>query len=393
MLRRLRQRIPRWVKLSAAALSVATVLFIIVALISGWTAFGTKATGARLERMQASPQWDEDHFVNPQPLWNDVWGMFTGLLTAEGNGSPEDPLPVQTVDPAMFDTPPDSGVRITWLGHSTIIIEIDGHIFLTDPLFGGRVSPLSWLGPTHWYDPPIALEDLPPLDAVILSHDHYDHLDYPTIVAMKDWDTRFITPLGVGAHLEYWGVPGERIEELDWWETTTIGDLTLACTPARHASGRMVPYDQDATLWSGWAFLGTGHRVFFSGDTGLFPAMQEIGDRYGPFDLTMIEAGAYDQAWPDWHIGPEQAIRAHGMLRGRVFLPVHWGLVNLAYHNWTEPIERSIAAATAAGATIVAPRPGESFDPLNPAPIERWWPDVPWRTADDYPIVSTKVDD
>src|SRR5690606_34165525 len=142
----------------------------------------------------------------------------------------------------------------------------------------------AWVGPQRWYPPPLALEDVPPLTAVVISHDHYDHLDYPTIRAMKDWETTFVVPLGVGAHLEYWGIPPERITELDWWDSTTVGDLEIVCTPARHASGRVL-YDRDATLWAGYAFRGPEHRVYFSGDTGFFPALQEIGTRLGPFDL------------------------------------------------------------------------------------------------------------
>ena len=235
-------------------------------------------------------------------------------------------------------------------------------------------------GPKRWYPPPLALDELPDLDAVVISHDHYDHLDYPTIRAMRSWDTVFVVPLGVAAHLEYWGVPLERIVELDWWERHEVGDLEIVCAPARHASGR-VAFDYNATLWAGYALLGGEHRVFFSGDTGMFPGMSEIGERLGPFDLTMIEAGAYGHAWPDWHVGPEQAVRAHQVLRGKVYMPVHWGLFNLAMHGWTEPLERTLVAAQAAGVRAFIPRPGASFEPASvPATKKRWWPE---RTVED----------
>jgi L-ascorbate metabolism protein UlaG (beta-lactamase superfamily) len=225
----------------------------------------------------------------------------------------------------------------------------------------------------------------------LISHDHYDHLDYPTITAIKDWDTVFIVPLGVGAHLQYWGVRADRIREIDWWDRVTVGELQIVMTPARHASGRQV-YDQNATLWAGYALLGASHRVYFSGDTGLFSQLERIGRELGPFDLTMIEAGAYDQSWPDWHIGPEQAVLAHRIVRGETFFAVHWGLFDLANHGWTEPIERTLAAAEAADVTVVVPRPGQCFEPDVGLPIERWWPELPWRTATAYPLASTKVD-
>jgi L-ascorbate metabolism protein UlaG (beta-lactamase superfamily) len=370
-----------------AIVAALVVLFVLVVVIDGWTAFGTAPDGAREQRVEASPQWDDGVFHNPQPLWNDVWGMLTGIADASDDASPSTAVPVVTGDRSRFATPPATGLRITWLGHSTLIVEIDGRTLLTDPIWGERTSPLTWLGPQRWYAPPIPLAELPPIDAVLISHDHYDHLDYPTIAAMKDWDTVFIAPLGVGAHLEYWGVPVDRIVELDWWDRTSVNGLEIVCTPARHASGRTL-FDQDRTLWAGYALVGAQHRVYFSGDTGLFPAMREIGERFGPFDATMIETGAYNRAWPDWHLGPEQAVRAHEMVRGRLMFPVH---------AWTEPAERVLAAAQLAGIDVVVPRPGQSIEPEDPnmaarPAFERWWPDVPWQTAADHPVVATKMD-
>ena len=354
---------------------------------------GHRAVGARRARMERSPQWKDGHFVNPQPLHNDNWGAMTAMFHASPDSSPRQAIPAPPIDPARFATPPASGLRVTWLGHANALLEIDGARVLTDPVWSERASPLTWVGPQRWYRPQIALAALPPIDAVVISHDHYDHLDMRTIVAMKDWPTTtFVVPLGIGAHLAYWGVPESRIVELDWWDRTRVGALEIVCTPARHAAGRNMLFDRDGKLWAGYAFIGARHRVFFSGDTGLHPAMRDIGARLGPFDVTMIEVGQYNRAWPDWHIGPEQALIAHGMLRGKVMLPMHWGLFKLAPHGWTEPIERAVAAGAAAGATIVTPMPGESIEPEPPPAVTHWWPQLPWSTAAETPIKSTQVD-
>jgi L-ascorbate metabolism protein UlaG (beta-lactamase superfamily) len=258
-------------------------------------------------------------------------------------------------------------------------------------MWSERASPITWLGPRRWYDPPLALEHLPHIDAVVISHDHYDHLDHRTLVAMKHWKTSFIVPLGVGAHLASWGIPEEKIVELDWWDRLKVGAVEVVCTPARHASGRL-GFDKDSTLWAGYGLIGPRHRVYFSGDTGRFPAMKEIGEKFGPFDVTMIETGQYHQAWPDWHIGPEQAVLAHQDVHGLVMLPVHWAMLTLAFHGWTEPIERVLAAARRAGVKVLAPRPGQSVEPATSPELERWWPAVPFETGDESPVVSTGLE-
>jgi L-ascorbate metabolism protein UlaG (beta-lactamase superfamily) len=376
---------------AAIAVLLGVVGFAGVVVADGWRAFGQAASGARLERMQASPRYD-GRFVNPQPLSNHYGRMLSGMLSKSAHATPEGPLPVVAVESSRFDDPPATGLRVTWLGHSTILVEIDGHRVLTDPVWGERVSPVSWFGPERWYAPPLALDELPELDAVLVSHDHYDHLDWPTIVALRERVPRFVVPLGVGAHLAYWGVPEERIVELDWWEETTVGSVEITCTPARHASGRTL-IDQDATLWASYALVGPRHRVYFSGDTGLFPALDTIGASLGPFDLTLIESGAYGSAWPDWHLGPEQAVDAHRRVRGGLLVPIHWGLFDLAFHGWTEPVERVLAEAEAKGVRVAVPRPGESVEPGVHEPRERWWPELPWTRGADDPIVATRMDE
>jgi len=378
-----------WV--TAAVVATASG-FVAVVLFMNKDAFGGSASGARLNRMEASPQWHEGAFRNPQPLWNNT-SLVDNVRTfwnASDFASPEDPqrdIPVVRTSKSQLAQAPNSGLRVTWFGHSSVLIELDGLKVLTDPVWGERTSPVPWLGPKRWYAPPLPLDELPAIDAVVISHDHYDHLDYTTFAQIKDWDTTFFVPLGVAAHLVSWGVPESRIVELDWWDDHQLGPLRLVCTPARHASGRS-PFDQNATLWSGWALLGPQHRVYFSGDTGLFDGLRDIGNQLGPFDLTMVEVGAYNQNWPDWHSGPEQAVLAHQWLKGKLFMPIHWGLFNLSTHGWTEPVERVRVASQTAGIRSVAPRPGQIFEINDPPPLAQWWPSVPWQTAKAYPIES-----
>jgi len=304
---------------------------------------------------------------------------------------PTEPVPVAARTRADYDTPPASGLRVTWLGHSTILLEIDGGRVLVDPVWSERASPVSFAGPTRFYPSPLPLDELPALDCVLLSHDHADHLDPFAIRALAARGVRFVAPLGVGAHLEAWGVSPSDITELDWWDSIDVAGLTLTATPARHFSGRGLR-DRDATLWAGWVIAGTGHRVYYAGDSAMDDVFVEVSERLGPFDLTMIEIGAYDALWADVHLGPEQAVRAHALTRGALLLPVHWGLFDLALHGWTEPIERTLVAAREAGVRVMVPRPGELAEPALAGDVDRWWPSLPWKTATETPVRSTGVE-
>lgn len=361
-------------------------------VVSACPAMGASASGARLERMQTSAQWRGKSFGNHLPrVDGDPMQMVSEFLWGgSAHRRPAQDLPVQYRSAAEFETFPASGLRVTWLGHSSLLVELDGTRIFFDPVFGEYASPFTFAGPKRFFPPPLPLEELPELDAVIISHDHYDHLDHPTVLALQKKVSRWFVPLGVGAHLESWGVPPEAIRELDWWESSSVNTVQVTCTPSRHFSGRSLG-DQNATLWAGWALAGPTHRVFYSGDTALHPEFAEIGDRLGPFDLTLIESGAYNQLWSDVHLGPEQAVLAHQLVRGQVMLPVHWGLFDLALHGWTEPIERVLAAAEKAGVRVVAPKPGASVE-LSDAPrIDRWWPNLPWQSAENAPAWSSSV--
>ena len=376
---------------AAIALAVLATLAAAVALtLAGCESFGEHASGARLARMEQSPEWQGDRFANPQAMWSDMRDALLRALSGGPSVEPTEPVPVVRTDPAALAVAPASGLRVTWFGHSSSLIEVDGTRLLADPIWSDRASPFEWVGPHRWYPPTIALDRLPTIDAVLISHDHYDHLDYPTIVAMRAWKNVFIVPLGIGAHLARWGIPENRIVELDWWQSTRVGALTVTLVPARHASGRLNA-QSDLTLWGGFALVGTQHRVYYSGDTGLFDAMNEIGRRFGPFDVALIEAGQYDADWPDWHLGPEQSVLSAQRVRARALIPVHWGLFRLAHHGWTEPVERVLAAARCTDLPVLTPRPGQSIEPTAPRPgdSERWWPATPWATAAQKPILAT----
>jgi L-ascorbate metabolism protein UlaG (beta-lactamase superfamily) len=276
--------------------------------------------------------------------------------------------------PGTFDAVPGR-LAVSWLGHSTALLEIDGYRVLTDPVWSHRCSPSDVVGPERLHPPPVELEALPAVDAVVISHDHYDHLDIDTIVALaRTQRAPFFVPLGVGAHLRAWGIPGHRIVELDWDESGQVDDLRLICTPARHFSGRFT--DRNTTLWASWAIIGPSHRAYFGGDTGYTKSFAQIGAEHGPFDLTLLPIGAYNPGWPDIHMNPEEAVQAHLDLTAAgagLLVPIHWGTFRLAPHPWAEPVERMLTAAQAAGVKAAVPAPGQRIDPSGSLRINPWW--------------------
>ncbi|QIP73902.1 MBL fold metallo-hydrolase [Streptomyces sp. VN1] len=302
--------------------------------------------------------------------------------------APHGRIPVHATTLADLARPPASGLRLTWMGHSSVLAEIDGQRVLFDPVWGARCSPVPFAGPKRLHPVPLSLAALGRVDVVVISHDHYDHLDLPTIKALAGTDTLFAVPLGVGAHLEHWGVSPDRLRELDWHEETRVGGVTLTATPARHFCGRGLRNTQH-TLWASWVVAGDEHRVYHSGDTGYFEGFRDIGAAHGPFDATMIQLGAYSEFWPDIHMTPAEAVRAHLDLQGGeprgALLPIHWGTFNLAPHAWAEPAEWTKDAADEAGQAVAFPRPGEPFEPTGKLPVEAWWRAVsgpiahPWR--------------
>lgn len=342
---------------------------------------------ARRERITRAPNFADGKFTNPSGA-SAIIGLGKSLevaraFWASSSASRTPPAPLPMVSPiAGWRERPRTGLRATWLGHSTTLIEIDGARVLTDPVWSLRASPSQLAGPRRFHAPPAAIEALPPLDAIVLSHDHYDHLDAAAVeVLARSTSAPFFTPLGVGAHLERFGVPEARIVELGWWEEAEVPGtaLTVAATPAQHFSGRG-PFDRNDTLWASFVVRGPRHRVFFSGDTGLEPELGRVRDRFGPFDLVMLEVGAFHPLWGAIHLGPDQAMAAHAALGGGPLLPVHWSTFDLALHAWDEPILRLEEAAREGDLALVAPRLGEVRDVEDEGDVRRalarlpaWW--------------------
>ena len=358
-------------------------VFLLGVLIVSACLLSVVKTNLPLAGYPDSPQATDGRFRNPVPKPADgvlktlglIWNV---LLNKPADTIPAAPLPVDTLTRAQLEAAPDRS--LFRLGHSTMLIKLRGGFWIIDPVFAERASPVQWIGPKRFHAPPIALEELPPLRGVILSHDHYDHLDRETVLQLAKTAGVFLTPLGVGDRLIAWGVNPAQVRQFDWWEGTTIDGVQFTATPAQHYSGRGL-FDGNKTLWASWVIVdgaagdSAGHdlRLFFSGDTGYFEGFKEIGRRFGPFDVTMIETGAYNTQWPYIHMQPEQTVQAHQDLRGRWLMPVHNGTFDLAMHSWTEPFERVLALTTDRGIALTTPRMGERLELGSPHVATRWW--------------------
>ena len=328
-----------------------------------------------------SPHFHDGVFTNLEPSSSinlsasNQRTLVRDLIAGRSEAHPAGEIPLVT---------PVTGAKtgdlaVTWYGHSSAVLEVDGYRVLADPVWSQRCSPSRAVGPQRLHPVPAPLEALPAIDAVIISHDHYDHLDVDTIKALaRSQRATFFVPLGIGAHLREWHIPEDRIVELDWGQVGELGELRLVCTPARHFSGRFLT--RNTTLWSSWAVIGPRHRAFFGGDTGYTASFADVADDHGPFDLTLMPVGAYHPGWPDIHMNPEEAIRAHRDLTDAgkgLFVPIHWATFRLAPHPWSEPIERMLVAARAENVTAAVPRPGERVGTdlaTTPDPeLDPWW--------------------
>ena len=344
-----------------AALVVSYYLF-----VNFYPSFGGDVSKDRQDTYATSTQFEKGKFVNTNPVQLDM--SFGQMLSISRkvffqkieNGSPEQelrPIKIDSTNIANYASP----TRLFWFGHSSFLVQMNHKNILIDPMFSESPAPHRLLGPKRFSSElPIELEQLPGIDAVLISHDHYDHLDYKSISALKDKVDMFYAPLGVGVHLEAWGVAKEKIKELDWWQDASLDDLTFICTPARHFSGRKMN-NRQSTLWSSWILRSETENIFFSGDSGYDTHFKEIGEKYGPFDFAMLECGQYNTMWPDVHMFPEETAQAGIDLRAAKIMPIHWGAFKLAMHSWTDPVERVTKKAKELNIPIITPQIGEAF--------------------------------
>jgi L-ascorbate metabolism protein UlaG (beta-lactamase superfamily) len=367
----------RIVKKILKVLAVLMLLLIVaIYFFMQQDSFGKLPTGTRAERIVKSPNYKDGQFKNVEETKmlaedaNYLKMMSQFFFASTVDREPLRPLPSQKTD--LMSIPADKPTLI-WFGHSSYLISIGGKKILTDPVFSERASPVQYAGPKSYPGTMLyKVEEFPSLDIVVISHDHYDHLDYNTIQKLKEKTKLFCVGLGVGEHLEHWGVKPEQIREFDWWESEEVLEgIKLTSTPARHFSGR--GFTRNKTLWSSFVLQTGGYKLFIGGDSGFDKSFTEIGDKYGPFDLAMLECGQYDPQWPYIHMMPEETVRAALALRTKVFLPVHWGKFTLANHPWRDPITKAVKFAKAYGAEITTPKIGEPVVLTGKMPFEEWW--------------------
>lgn len=298
-----------------------------------------------------------------------MWEFF---FNKPADTRPPGKIPVQTLTGAqMMDAPNNTVYR---LGHSTVLMKLHDAFWITDPMFSDRASPIKFAGPERFHSPPISIDELPPIKAVIISHDHYDHLDYDSIMKLAEKTEYFLTPLGVGDILVDWGVPTAKVRQLDWWQGIDIDGIRFVATPAQHFSGRGL-FDKNKTQWASWVILAPEQRLFFSGDSGYFDGFRQIGEKFGPFDLNLLETGAYNANWPNVHMHPEESIQAHLDLKGKRLLPIHNGTFDLSMHSWREPFDRIAALGNAQGIPVITPLMGEPASMHDTTGGRRWWED------------------
>jgi len=373
-----------WISAFLKLLSVAFVVLLVgvSAFLYFSPTFGAAPRGESLARIEASPNFYEGRFHNLVETTLDTSTpeqprSFSSFIRPEPGKHPEVPLPSERFE--LSSLAPDMFV---WLGHSTVLFNSGGTVILADPVFN-RASPVPFIGELFAFTHRVGIEDLPDIDVVIVSHDHYDHLDHKAISDLDDKAAHFLVPLGLSAHLRRWGIAADKITELDWYDSKRVRDVDFTLTPARHFSGRGLT-NRFSTLWGSWVVSSNDLNVYFSGDGGYSEEFAKIGQQFGPFDIAFIENGAYNSGWAQIHMFPEQSVQASIDLQARVFFPIHWSKFDLSLHAWDEPADRALAAAEKLGVTMASPLVGETFSP-DTVTQDRWWQDLKLPIEEDDP--------
>jgi L-ascorbate metabolism protein UlaG (beta-lactamase superfamily) len=355
---------------------IASLILLGILFMYVYPPFGGKRTKGKINLYRHSANFsNKEKFINLIPTkmdmsLNGTISILKDFIKGNPNGRPASLIPVEPLNFRVGD----NETKITWFGHSAFLLEIQGKTILLDPMFGKAPSPFPQFGGKRYNQKlPIEIEELPTIDAVLISHDHYDHLDYGSIKKLRNKVRQFIVPLGVGRHLERWGIDQSIIKEMDWWEELNFEGLQLSCTPARHFSGRGL-LDRDTTLWCSWVLHSQLTKIFFSGDSGYGPHFREIGEKYGPFDLTLMECGQYDERWSAIHMMPEETVQAQLDVKGKMMIPIHWGAFTLALHDWLDPIDRVTIEAKKRNIAISTPKIGETvIVGTDKYPNSSWW--------------------
>lgn len=356
--------------------SIGSIVIIGILFLNFSPQFGKGSTKDQRREYSKFGNFQNGKFINQHPSPMDVsyWEIFKELTKKAPNRNPKKNVLVEKIDSTVIENHKKEVTYLTWFGHSAFLLEIDGKKILIDPMLGNVPAPHPLLGAKRYSkDLPIEIEKLPFIDAIILSHDHYDHLDYESIQKLKGKVGQYFTPLGVGNHLIEWGVSKEKISELNWWDSIEFDSVKLICTPSRHFSGRGI-FDRATTLWCSWVITGKKENIYFSGDSGYDTHFKEIGEKYGPFDISLMECGQYNEDWKLLHMMPEESVQASIDLKSKLILPIHWGGFTLAFHDWTDPVERILNKAYELNMLVTTPKIGEQVivGDIN-FPTEKWW--------------------
>lgn len=358
---------------------VSLILIVGLLFVNLSPQFGGSPTEEQTESYSKTGHYKEGVFVNELETNMDmdfsaIYETMLEFIKGGENLQPKKDLPVKKIEAQWIEQNKNQLTKLTWFGHSAFLLQLDGKKILIDPMLGESPAPHPMIGVKRYNkEIPIEIENLPFIDFVIISHDHYDHLDYESIMKLKGKVGKFYMPLGVGAHFKNWGFDENQILELDWWDETMEDNIKLVCTPSRHFSGRGLT-DRSATLWSSWVILSEKKKIYFSGDGGFGPHFKEIGDKYGPFDVGLMECGQYNKNWAQIHMMPEQTVQATIDVGAQWLVPVHWGAFTLSLHDWTDPIERVSAEAKRKNVNISTPAIGETIvleHSLFPNSV--WW--------------------